>query len=258
MRCARSRSASSSGRGGIVVALDQRGPRAGARDQAFVQCPHGRRHRRVVAVDEQRVAQLRVGMVAREVDFGDGLHRKGVEVVGARVPRLCALMYTLFTSSSRPQPVRRTSSARKSVSVPVVAVEVQVMRGVLDGDGAAQGILRAGRCWPRCVPAPRACAGKAAGPGGSARARPTRPGARTPVRARCAAPVAPGAAGAPRRAAHRPPATATRRAATPGGAPGWLRARPGAGRRRPGSSRGAPPTTGRWRCSAGPRHSAGA
>ena len=75
------------GRNG-VVALNQRGPGAGACDQVLVQCPHGLGHGRVVAVDEQRVAQARVGMVAREVDLGDGLHRKGVQVVvgaGAQV-----------------------------------------------------------------------------------------------------------------------------------------------------------------------------
>ena len=56
-------------------------------------------------------------------------------------PRLLALTKTLLTSISRPQPVRRASSARNSDSGIFVAVEAQIERGVLDQDLAADRVL---------------------------------------------------------------------------------------------------------------------
>jgi hypothetical protein len=85
--------------------------------RTLVQRPHGLGHGRVVAVDEQRVAQARVGMVAREVDLGDGLHRKGVQVVvgaGAQVVR--AEDHVVHVQQQAAAGAAHQLAARKSVS----------------------------------------------------------------------------------------------------------------------------------------------
>ena len=102
----------------VVVPFDQRRRRPDAAIARCVERPDAGANRRIVGVDQQRRAGVvfRLG-IAGEMDLADMLaagrrrdRRRGRSRDWSRRPT------TLLTSSSSPQPVRRTISARKSVS----------------------------------------------------------------------------------------------------------------------------------------------
>jgi len=67
--------------GHVAIAFDQRGPGTGAFDKAPIQLPDFRRDGRVVRIDQQRVAQVRIGGMACKMDFADQRMRKAVDPV---------------------------------------------------------------------------------------------------------------------------------------------------------------------------------
>ena len=149
-------------------------------------------------------------------------------------PRLWAPTTTLLTSISRPQPLRRASSARKLVSLQLVAAQGEIVGRVLDQDLAARARPGRGRYWRRSGPAPRWCAGPAAGRESSGRRAATRRDAPRHER-RLEAVDQPLERGemVRDRARRLRLATCRRRAATAAGRGAALRAWPAAGRRRP-------------------------
>ena len=228
--------------GDLAVPLDQRRHRAAAADHAVVERPDrvrrpGRRGCRSAAARPRRppAPRGRPGGSRRRARAGS---RR--DSPSASKPWLVAETKTLLTSSSRPQPVRRTSSRRKSVSLSVESRKHQVGRRVLEQDRPADRVLHLGDVV------------------GDARERRRRVGQRQQVveegrrvrrpgkvlgdqrrlvaldERREAREMRPGRAAAARRSTCRP------RAATPDGPGGCGRAPRAAGRRRPCSSRRGP------------------
>ena len=76
--------------GQVVVALDQRRARPDARDQPLVERPDLGRDRRVVRIDQQRVAELRIRRVAGEVNLHHRVAGKRIEIGLGRIARGCA------------------------------------------------------------------------------------------------------------------------------------------------------------------------
>ena len=78
---ARSRSAISSAKAGRLPSRSIRvGTRAGQREQIVVERPDLLGDRRVMAVDQQRLAELRIGPMAGEMDLADRVVRQRVEI----------------------------------------------------------------------------------------------------------------------------------------------------------------------------------
>ncbi len=129
--------------GEVVVALDQRRTRADARDQALVETPHGRRDRCIVRVDQQRVAQRRVGAVAGKVDFVDQRAGKPVDVGLRGEAHVAAADEDVVHVEQQPAAAAPREFGEKIDFVQFVLVHAQVVRRILDGDPPPERFLHA-------------------------------------------------------------------------------------------------------------------
>ena len=100
----------------VGIPLDQGRAGAEALHDLGEQRPHAVADPGTVIVDQDRFAVGIVHGVAREVILGDRLARQAGEPVMRIEPEMCAVTTMLLASSSRPQPLRRASSARNAGS----------------------------------------------------------------------------------------------------------------------------------------------
>ena len=122
----------------LRIALDQRRPGAGTFDEALEQGPDRGGDGRVVRIDQQAFAERCIRPVAGQMDFGHAFGGKRIDIAFGRGAEIAGADVDVVDVEQQRAARAPRQLGEKIDLVPVVALQREIVRRVLDGDGAAK------------------------------------------------------------------------------------------------------------------------